>query len=73
MGSVAVAANVTTAPLGLVAGVVIFAGTVITGGSLSTTVTGNVALAVRPGTAEPVQVTVVVPRANTPGGGVQFA
>jgi hypothetical protein len=63
--SVALAVNVTAAPLGLVACVVMFDGTATTGGVVSVTVTVKVPLAVLRAASVAVQVTAVVAIANT--------
>jgi hypothetical protein len=70
--SVADAENVTTAPAALVAGVVMFAGTVTVGAWLSVTVTWKLALPVFPAASCAVQVTVVGPSGKVePDGGLQ--
>ena len=70
--SVAVAVNVTTAPLGPVASAVISAGTVTTGAVVSTTVTVKSADPVLPAVSVAEQVTVVGPSAKVlPDAGVQ--
>jgi hypothetical protein len=73
MLSVADAAYVKTAPVGPVASIVAFAGTVRTGGAVSLTVTVNVAEPVLPRVSAAVQVTVVVPKGKVePLAGVQL-
>src|SRR6185436_21063071 len=62
--SVAVAVNVTAAPLGLVASAVMFAGSVRTGGVVSCTVTWTVAVPVLCCESVALHVTNVVPTAN---------
>src|SRR5262245_13022415 len=62
--SLAVAANVTTAPVGPVASAVMLAGRVSTGGDVSTTVTLKLPEAVLPAVSVAEQLTVVAPRAN---------
>lgn len=70
--SVAVAANVATAPLGQVGSNVLFAGQVMVGGCASLTVTVNWQLALLFDASVAVQVTVVVPFGNVePVGGTQ--
>jgi hypothetical protein len=72
--SLALALNVTVAPPGPVASVVIGAGTVIAGGVMSLTTTGKLALAVLPAVSRAVHVTSVLPSANSePEAGVQLA
>jgi hypothetical protein len=61
----AVAVNATGAPLGPVASLTIGAGTVMTGGVVSTTVTGNVAWLAPPWLSTALHVTVVGPNPNT--------
>jgi hypothetical protein len=64
--------NVTTAPVEAVACTVIFAGTVTTGASVSTTVTVKLALDLLPDASVAVHVTVVVPNGNVePEAGLQ--
>src|SRR5205814_4848313 len=66
------AVNITTAPLGLVASVVMSSGTSRSGGVVSPTVTLNEPVAVLPVESLAVHVTGVVPRSNVePDGGVQ--
>jgi hypothetical protein len=71
--SIAVAVYVTTAPLALVAAVVILAGTVITGGVVSCTVTVKEACDLLLCESVALQVTVVVPSGKVePDAGVQL-
>lgn len=72
-GSVAVTGKLTFAPLGPVAAAVMSAGTTITGGDDSATVTTNDAVAVFPIESVAAQFTVVVAIANVdPDAGVQI-
>jgi len=69
--SVAVAANVTTAPFGPVASAVTLDGTVGSGGVVSATVMVKLAVAVLPAASPAVQATVVVPSGKAlPEGGL---
>src|SRR5262249_44656734 len=65
----AVAVNVTTAPVGLVGGAVMSAGSCSTGGVVSRTVTVNVCVTGLPWLSVAVQDTVVVPTVKTESSG----
>src|SRR5580658_5331419 len=69
--SLADAEYATVAPVGPVAGVVMFAGTATTGGVVSATVTAKLALDALPAASLAVHMTVVVPMAKVlPDGGL---
>src|SRR4051812_28989670 len=70
--SVACAANVTVAPVGPVASVVMSAGTVNSGGVVSTTMAWNVFVVTFPAASFAVTVTVVAPSAKTEPGCCEY-